>query len=145
MVNAYGEHCQFLKHVFDNYCKQLYQQLSKLTNNLHELAYIFMFLYPSYINKLYKEIQVKNLSPEDAINNNSLLVSLFDRSFKETINQVCSNLYMHMSSLNELQKEVKEKKDDDLVKNAQNNQPKLGHEDGKKDDQTFGFKSINYV
>ena len=52
---------------------------------------------------------------------------------------------MHMSSLNELQKEVKEKKDDDLVKNAQNNQPKLGHEDGKKDDQTFGFKSINYV
>jgi hypothetical protein len=61
---------------------------------------------------------VKNLSPEEAINNNFLLVNLFDKTFKETINQVCSNLYMHMSSLNELQKEVKEKKDDYLVKNA---------------------------
>jgi hypothetical protein len=59
---------------------------------------------------------VKNLSPEDAINNNSLLVNLFDKNFKEIINQVCSNLYMHMSSLNELQKEVKEKKGDDFVK-----------------------------
>jgi hypothetical protein len=59
---------------------------------------------------------VKNLSPEEAINNNSLLVNLFDKNFKETINQVCSNLYMHMSSLNELQKEVKEKKEDDLCK-----------------------------
>ena len=35
---------------------------------------------------------------------------------------------MHMSSLNELQKEVKEKKEDELVKKIQEDQPKQKYE-----------------
>ena len=54
MVEAYGDTCNFLIHVYENYFSQLHQFFSQYTSNVWEFAYVMKFLYPRYVEKLYQ-------------------------------------------------------------------------------------------
>ena len=53
MFEAYTD-CPFLSRIYSNYFAQLHQFLRTYTNNICEYVYIFRFLYPQYVGKLYK-------------------------------------------------------------------------------------------
>ena len=52
LFEAYPE-CDFLLKVYPNYFEQLYQMINTYTNNISEYIYIFRFMYPQYVKKLY--------------------------------------------------------------------------------------------
>lgn len=55
LSRAYGGHCGFLNFVFDNYFMQMFGFFKTYTSNINELQYLFRFLYPTYVKKLYEK------------------------------------------------------------------------------------------
>lgn len=129
MLDAYSD-CDFLRQVYPNYSAQLIQFLSTYTNNINEYVYIFRFLYPQYVEKLYKKREdgvLEDLAKDGAT------VALFDKDFKLAMRQIQSSLYMHMNSKEDVDREVQQQKDADLTDRIQKAQ---------QPDQAFGGSSI---
>lgn len=111
LSRAYGGQCAFLNHVYDNYFMQMFGFFKTHTANINELQYLFRFLYPTYVKKLYEKKQA-GISNELILETKSIL-SLFDANFKSIMAEIQRSLYMHMSTLKDVEKDALEKKQDE--------------------------------
>lgn len=111
--HVYGSQCDFLPKVYENYFSQVFQYYSKYTTNVNEFVYLFRFLYPRYVQKLYDRKRdnseivdgsiVCKMNVDALCKHGKGLIDLFDSGFKAYMAEIQSSLFMHMNSMQDVE------------------------------------------
>jgi hypothetical protein len=101
-------------HVFDNYFLQMYAFFKPYTSNINEMVYLFRFLYPRYTIK-FEHLKAIGQNVKEIVERPGAIVDLFDTTFKGHLREVQQQLYMHVTSGGDIEKEVAMKKEEESL------------------------------
>ena len=146
---------EYLETVFPDFFSLIHSQLKGLTSSFNEYNYIFSFLYPEYMSPAYK-IASESITGDSYADQNQVKkcinkrgVYLATKNFKILMGEVLSNLYLHASSKEDLQKDVVAKSEENWIKNTERRQDErdkvIVGEKRVNMDTGFKFTEITYL
>ena len=113
----------YLETVFPDFFSMLHQTVSVYTVTVNEYAYLCLFLYPHYMERVYQEhakLRRPGMSKEqnaqvhdqvaDLVKNRGLRLST--KTFRALLQECLSNLYIHSTSKEDILRNVEERQID---------------------------------
>ena len=118
----YAIDSQYLSEVFPDFFRVLVQFVSMYTVTVNEYAYLCIFLYPHYMELVYKEhakqltAQTKQERAQIESNIKQIIdhrgAKLSTRQFRDLVRECLSNLYIHATSKEDILRDVEERHQD---------------------------------